>query len=293
MWRIGASVFGASTRLAPWVRPESRSPARSRIAPMSRSSPPSERSISARSVPETSPTSRMPSTNRRRPSWVGMRPAETCGLSSRPSSSRSCMTLRIVAARDAFAQRAAERARADRLAGVEIGLDQPAEHLAAALVHLGRAGSGAAVIGSGQLGSRRRRPRLTDRGTGAAVNASAASAGRRLDGAAGCGLRAAARTIREERPMRPSGRAADALRAVTHRDRRQPARRGVVPDPGRRHPRALHREPRGERAAVPAQDRARLGDGRVRHAAARDHDAEPARGDAPASSRGGRRRSSG
>ena len=65
---------------------------------MSRSSPPSERSISARSAPETSPTSRMPSTKSRRPSWVGTRPAETCGLSSRPRCSRSCMTLRIVAA---------------------------------------------------------------------------------------------------------------------------------------------------------------------------------------------------
>ena len=79
MCRIGASVFGASTRLAPWVRPESMSPARSRMAVSRASLPPSERSISARSAPETSPTSRMPSTKSRRPSWVGMRPAETCG----------------------------------------------------------------------------------------------------------------------------------------------------------------------------------------------------------------------
>ena len=40
--------------------------------------------------------------------------------------------------RHALAQRAGQRARADRLAGREIGLDQPAKHLAAALVHLGQ-----------------------------------------------------------------------------------------------------------------------------------------------------------
>ena len=96
--RIGAAVFGASTRLAPCVRPESMSPARSRMVVRSASLPPSERSISVRSAPETSPTSRMPSTKRRRPSWVGIRPAETCGESSRPSCSRSCITLRMVAA---------------------------------------------------------------------------------------------------------------------------------------------------------------------------------------------------
>ena len=48
------------------------------------------------------------------------------------------MTLRIVAAETPSRQRARQRARADRLAGLEIGLDQPAEHLAAALVHLGQ-----------------------------------------------------------------------------------------------------------------------------------------------------------
>jgi hypothetical protein len=37
----------------------------------------------------------MPSTKSRRPLSVGIRPAEVCGAASRPSSSRSCITLRI------------------------------------------------------------------------------------------------------------------------------------------------------------------------------------------------------
>ena len=45
----------------------------------------------------------------------------------------------------------------------------------------------------------------------------------------------------------------------------------------RTHAGHLHRQRRGPRAAVPAQYRQRLGDGRIRHAAARDVDAHAAR----------------
>ena len=56
--------------------------------------------------------------------------------------------------RDPLADRARERARADRVAGLEIGLDQPAEDLAAALVHLaqGRAGCAHGREPSGRRG---------------------------------------------------------------------------------------------------------------------------------------------
>ena len=54
-------------------------------------------SIVARSSTEGAEVCIMPSTNKRKPMSVGIRPAETCGLASRPSSSRSCMTLRIEA----------------------------------------------------------------------------------------------------------------------------------------------------------------------------------------------------
>jgi len=54
-------------------------------------------SIAARSSGVGSAACIMPSTNSRSPDSVGIRPAEVCGAASRPSSSRSCMTLRIEA----------------------------------------------------------------------------------------------------------------------------------------------------------------------------------------------------
>ena len=68
------------------------------MAATSLSLSPTDASIFLRSSLATSPSSRRPSTNNRRPRCVGMRPAETWGLSSNPRYSRSCMTLRIVAA---------------------------------------------------------------------------------------------------------------------------------------------------------------------------------------------------
>ncbi len=52
-------------------------------------------SIARRSSTEGSAACIMPSTKRRNPVSVGMRPAEVCGAASSPSSSRSCITLRI------------------------------------------------------------------------------------------------------------------------------------------------------------------------------------------------------
>ena len=54
-------------------------------------------SIAARSSARGSATCMIASTNSLRPVSVGIRPAEVCGWLSSPSSSRSCMTLRIEA----------------------------------------------------------------------------------------------------------------------------------------------------------------------------------------------------
>ena len=62
--------------------------------------------------------------------------ADMRGCSADPRYSRSCITLRIVAAETFSRQAARERARADRLAVVEIAFDHAAEDLARAVVHL-------------------------------------------------------------------------------------------------------------------------------------------------------------
>src|SRR5207237_6801959 len=56
------------------------------------------------------------------------------------------------------------------------------------------------------------------------------------------------------------------------------ARGRVRADPGRQYEGDLRRERRGSRAAVSAEHGKGMGDGRVRHAAARDEHAHPARG---------------
>ena len=91
------------------------------------------------------------------------------------------MMLRMVAAETPSLTRAGERARADRLAGLEIGLDQPAEDLAAALVHLAQRRAGAV-----KAAVRSRRPRRSGRGR-AAVNSGAALERAALDGGGGAG----------------------------------------------------------------------------------------------------------
>jgi hypothetical protein len=67
----------------------------------------------------------------------GMRPAEICGLSRRPRYSRSCITLRIVAALT-FSDMVRVRVREPHgVAGIKVALDHPAEDLPAPVVHLG------------------------------------------------------------------------------------------------------------------------------------------------------------
>ena len=80
--------------------------------------------------------------------------------------------------------------------------------------------------------------------------------------------------------MRASGsRLRPAARGRDRAGLRAPGR-GLVPDPLRQHPCAVHRVGAGARAAVPAQQRPRLGDRRVRHAAALDQPAHRPRGGA-------------
>ena len=95
---IGASCFGAKTIDAPWVTPDKAVLTRSNISPTLRESRSVDWSIIVRSVSVSSPTSNSPSTNIRKPSCVGMRPALMCGDPSNPICSKSCMTFLMVAA---------------------------------------------------------------------------------------------------------------------------------------------------------------------------------------------------
>ena len=82
----------------------------------------------------------IPSTNRRSPLSVGIRPAEVCGCVSSPRSSSSCITPRIEAGDRLIA--AGQRLRADRKPALEIGFDHEAEDLAHAVGQFAdRAGS--------------------------------------------------------------------------------------------------------------------------------------------------------
>ena len=78
--------------------------------------------------------------------------------------------------------------------------------------------------------------------------------------------------------MRSDQRPANQLRDTTLIPDYTDSRGRLGADRGRPHESDLHRQRRGSRAAVPAQQRQGLGDGRVRHAAARDQHAHAARG---------------
>ena len=65
-----------------------------------------------------------------------MRPEEACGFSRKPSASRSLMTLRMVAGRARRARGARAAAGGDRLAGLDVVLDQRPQDLALAPVEL-------------------------------------------------------------------------------------------------------------------------------------------------------------
>ena len=94
-------------------------------------------SIWRRSSSVRSPTSSRPSTNRRRPSCVGSRPAEVCGAYDQPQLLQVRHDVADRGRRQRHRQRARQVARADRLAGGEIGLDDLPEDGARALVELG------------------------------------------------------------------------------------------------------------------------------------------------------------
>ena len=66
-----------------------------------------------------------------------MRPALVCGLAIRPSSSRSAITLRIVAGDSSRPDGARQRARADRLAVGDVAFDQGLQQCLGALVEHG------------------------------------------------------------------------------------------------------------------------------------------------------------
>ena len=114
-----SSRFGASTTPAAWLRPDSAADAAASASSIGWSRTIC-RSISRRSRGSGAAACMIPSTNRRRPLSVGIRPAEVCGWVSSPRSSSSCITPRIEAGdrlmrtRRAPSSRPAARAR-DRL----------------------------------------------------------------------------------------------------------------------------------------------------------------------------------
>ena len=95
--RSTRSVRGTMTTAAQDERPERTAVARESTSSTARSGARRPASIAARSSAPASLACIMPSTNRRRPKSVGTRPAEVCGLPSRPTRSKSWSTLRIEA----------------------------------------------------------------------------------------------------------------------------------------------------------------------------------------------------
>ena len=93
----GCSVFGAITSPVQRVSPDSVSVTRSSSPSMLLPLPAQRSAMLRRSSSPRLPMPSRPSTNSRRPASVGTRPAEVCGENSSPASSRSAMTLRMVA----------------------------------------------------------------------------------------------------------------------------------------------------------------------------------------------------
>ena len=186
-----------------------------------------------------SPTSSRPSTNSRRPAWVGIRPALMCGAPSRPSSARSCMVLRIEAG-DSCDAAPRDGARAHRLAGLQIGLDDAAEDVAGARVQ----------FGEGRAADESEMPRAWSWTRPLAIMRISARLTRRK--------RRAASSRRSAACDPPNARAGRAARGHAG-DRRQPLRRGLLPGLLRPHPGAGHRQPRRERAAASCAAAARAG----------------------------------
>ena len=91
-----SSRLGASTMPAAWLKPDSAADAAASASSIGWSRA-IWRSISRRSRGSGAAACMIPSTNKRRPLSVGMRPADVCGWVSRPRSSNSCITPRIEA----------------------------------------------------------------------------------------------------------------------------------------------------------------------------------------------------
>ena len=89
-----SSRFGASTTPAAWLRPDSAADAAASASSIGWSRT-ILRSISRCSRGSGADACMIPSTNRRSPLSVGIRPAEVCGCVSSPRSSSSCITPRI------------------------------------------------------------------------------------------------------------------------------------------------------------------------------------------------------
>ena len=213
--------------------------------------------------------------------WVGTRPALTWGLSRRPSCSRSCITLRTDGGGEMLLGNCFDkRARADRLTGLKVCLHKPPEDVAAALVHVGQGrrmrSSGRQLIRwvCGRPARRlfMRRLRNVARGgstIGGASGRDARSRGRcetgvrdgcvrrvrcaggdhgteRVAPRTGLGYKAPPISPHALRSalMRPSGRAPDELRPISIEPNADQACGGVVPDPLRRDPCAVHRQRR-------------------------------------------------
>ena len=92
-----ASVFGAMTMPAHRDSPESAAVACSSRPSMLMPEPAQRSESVRRSSSGRWPTSSRPSTNSLSPASVGSRPAEACGANRSPVSSRSAITLRMVA----------------------------------------------------------------------------------------------------------------------------------------------------------------------------------------------------
>ncbi len=208
------------------------------------------------------------------------------------------MTLRTEAGDSVMGRCAGEVARADRLAGREIALDDLAEDGARALVELLQLGKRRSAIGWPRGLSE-----LMRRGCGVvAVQSLGRTLRDRQTRRLLCGLKGGGRSHRVRRipatnhdaeranaPLQTQSRRAS---PGHHRPGRVDARGRLVPDQVRQHACALHGEPGGAAAALAEGPGPRLGDGRVRHAAARHHASARAARRPRATRRAARRRSS-
>ena len=140
IWRSTTSALGTSTSPAQADSPDSAAVV-ARERPPRRRRVPTLRLDRARARPRSA---RAPASCRRRTAAGPVRSAtarpSVCGAASSPSSSRSCMTLRIDAGDSPSSRQLRQGPRPDRRAGLEIPLDHRAEDVARAVVEFGDGG---------------------------------------------------------------------------------------------------------------------------------------------------------